>query len=77
MFPLRLYDSGMTASAAVSWASLSGMDAPTRGGPENGWSEPLWGRQDGESDKAFQAFALYRDLGPARSTQQVAHAVSS
>jgi hypothetical protein len=34
---------------------------------ENGGDTPLWGRQAGESDKAFHAFCAYRDLGPLRS----------
>jgi hypothetical protein len=31
-----------------------------------------WDRQQDEGDKAFEAFALYRDLGPRRSVRSVA-----
>jgi hypothetical protein len=35
-------------------------------------AEP-WSQQPGESDRAYSAFCLYRDLGPARSLAQVTH----
>lgn len=34
-----------------------------------------WERQLGESDKAWEGFKLYRDLGPARSLRAVAEAL--
>jgi hypothetical protein len=34
-----------------------------------------WERRDDESSKAFAAFSLYRDLGPARSLRAVAEAL--
>lgn len=39
--------------------------------PEDGWANPLWERQPGETDKAFQAFVLYRDAGPMRSVTNI------
>lgn len=44
--------------------------------PDKGWREPVWERQEGESTRAFQGFAAYRDLGPARSIAQTARNLS-
>jgi hypothetical protein len=35
-----------------------------------------WSRQEGESGKAYEAFSLYRDLGPERSITKVAYELS-
>jgi hypothetical protein len=43
------------------------MDADPCASPESSRNEPLWGRQRGESDRAFEGFRAYRDLGPGRS----------
>jgi hypothetical protein len=40
--------------------------------PLEGWAAPVWERQPHEGDRAFAAYATYRDLGPARSTRIVA-----
>lgn len=40
--------------------------------PADGWRHPAWERQEREGAKPFEAFARYRDLGPARSSQEVA-----
>lgn len=42
--------------------------------PAKGWKQPLWERQTGETDKAFQAFGIYRDMGPGRSMEAVGKA---
>ncbi len=34
-----------------------------------------WERQQGESDKAYAAFTMYRDMGPERSHRAVAEAI--
>jgi len=37
--------------------------------------EHPWDRQEGEGAKAFEAFAIYRDMGPERSIRKVAQAL--
>ena len=44
-------------------------------GNASSWASPLWARQEGESTKAFEGFATYRDMGPARSLAAVGQAL--
>ena len=36
------------------------------------WTDKPWERQKGESDKAYEAFVTYRDMGTDRSIRAVA-----
>ena len=40
------------------------------------WTDKPWERQKGEGEKAFEAFAIYRDMGPERSITAVAKQLS-
>ncbi len=44
--------------------------------PKRQEAEALWEQQPGESAKAFEAFAAYRDMGTSRSTAKVAQKLS-
>ena len=44
----------------------------TEGGGMAWNTERLWERQDGESGKAYEAFAVYRDMGATRTVSAVA-----
>jgi hypothetical protein len=55
---------------ALALLASQGIEATTgRGKP--------WERMRGESAKAYQAFALYRDAGPARSVEKVQEALKA
>lgn len=40
------------------------------------WTDKPWERQKGESDKAYEAFVTYRDMGTNRSIRAVAQKLS-
>ncbi len=40
------------------------------------WADKPWERQEGESDKAYEAFATYRDMGSERTVTAVANKLS-
>lgn len=40
------------------------------------WTDKPWERQQGESEKAYDAFATYRDMGAERSLQAVVEKLS-
>lgn len=39
------------------------------------WIEPIWGQQAGEPGEAYEAFLMYRDMGPRRTVGAVAKAL--